>query len=489
MLFQSVLWIHQPKIESEKNLVWYHIYVPSFYDSNGDGIGDLKGIEQQLNYLQQLGVDGIILSPVYDVESVSNPTAISFSTIDSMFGTIADLKNLVDATHQRHMKIIMSVDVNGISTSSITFQKSVEHESLYYQYFNWSDNEKNNETNGWYWPAKSRFNEKYFSTEGVGFASYFTENDAVRYEIITAFRDLLTQTGIDGYEATHVSETVCMNKPNNADGWWTLFCNYLLRANENCILISDSYLPKPPADYKFFNGFIDSVFSTAMRNAVATADASALNSLLKKVTGVNDSTYSVYFFLNNNLSSRINSVFSDVPEKALLAKSILLTLPVNIEFDQGDEIGMYGDAGVKSYFEPFLWNVKHADAGQTHWEKNKQNHVKKVLPLSVQQKDSTSAFSVFKELLSLRKQNLIFSDGHYTDAGVWQKQILGYRIENGNQKILVLHNLSSTTQQLELTGENFGMQKIIWQSDFGVFTANEEISLPPFASVMLTTNY
>ena len=96
------------KKEWWKNAVIYQVYPKSFQDSNGDGIGDIKGIISRLDYLMTLGIDAIWLSPVYRSPQDDNGYDISdYQDIDPMFGSLADMEELIVEAGKRNIKIIM----------------------------------------------------------------------------------------------------------------------------------------------------------------------------------------------------------------------------------------------------------------------------------------------------------------------------------------------------------------------------------------------
>lgn len=99
-----------------KESVIYQIYPKSFYDSNGDGIGDLKGIILKLDYLKELGIDIIWLSPVYASPQVDNGYDISdYQAISKEYGTMEDFDCLLKEAHQRGIKVVMDLVVNHTS--------------------------------------------------------------------------------------------------------------------------------------------------------------------------------------------------------------------------------------------------------------------------------------------------------------------------------------------------------------------------------------
>src|SRR5215218_5857916 len=104
---------HSPGRDWFKGAVVYQIYPRSFADSNGDGIGDLQGIISKLDYLHQLGVDVVWLSPIYSSPQDDNGYDISdYRNVDPIFGTLDDLQELTDGLHERGMKLVMDLVVN-----------------------------------------------------------------------------------------------------------------------------------------------------------------------------------------------------------------------------------------------------------------------------------------------------------------------------------------------------------------------------------------
>ena len=116
-----------------KNAVIYEIYPRSFQDSNGDGIGDLNGITQRLDYLKELGVDAIWLTPVYPSPQVDFGYDISdYKNIDPQYGTLADFDRLVAEAGKRHIRIVMDMVMNHTSDQHKWFiaVAFVAHQSL-----------------------------------------------------------------------------------------------------------------------------------------------------------------------------------------------------------------------------------------------------------------------------------------------------------------------------------------------------------------------
>ena len=110
-----------------KSAVIYQIYPRSFADSNGDGIGDLQGIISKLDYLENLGIDAIWLSPVCKSPQDDNGYDISdYQDIDPMFGSISDVEMLIQEAEKHHIRIIMDLVLNHSSDTMIIMYGAME---------------------------------------------------------------------------------------------------------------------------------------------------------------------------------------------------------------------------------------------------------------------------------------------------------------------------------------------------------------------------
>uniref|UniRef100_UPI0037365685 alpha-amylase family glycosyl hydrolase n=1 Tax=Luteococcus sp. TaxID=1969402 RepID=UPI0037365685 len=121
-----------------RSAVVYQVYPRSFQDSDGDGIGDIPGITSRLDHLQRLGVDVVWLSPVYRSPMIDNGYDISdYTDIDPLFGTLADLDELVEGLHSRGMKLVMDLVVNHTSHEHPWFVESRDPDSPKRDWYWW----------------------------------------------------------------------------------------------------------------------------------------------------------------------------------------------------------------------------------------------------------------------------------------------------------------------------------------------------------------
>ncbi len=127
-----------------QDVVVYQIYPRSFKDSNGDGIGDIKGIISKLDYIRSLGVDVIWLSPVYKSPNDDNGYDISdYKDINPEYGTMQDMHKLIIEAGLRGIKIIMDLVINHTSDEHEWFIKSKAKDPKYRDYYIWKEKPNN----------------------------------------------------------------------------------------------------------------------------------------------------------------------------------------------------------------------------------------------------------------------------------------------------------------------------------------------------------
>src|SRR5215831_11433688 len=127
----------QPSVGTKD--VYYEIFIRSFADSNGDGIGDLNGITSKLDYLKSLGITGIWLTPFNNSPSYHKYDVVNYESVDPEYGTLDDFKRLVTEAHKRGIKILMDLVVNHTSNHHDWFLKALQNDSVYFNYYVWQE--------------------------------------------------------------------------------------------------------------------------------------------------------------------------------------------------------------------------------------------------------------------------------------------------------------------------------------------------------------
>ena len=190
-----------------KDKVFYQIWPRSFYDGNGDGIGDLLGVEAKLDYIRSLGVDGIWFSPLYPSPNADFGYDVAdYMDISAEYGGMEAFRRVLDGAHARGMKVIMDLVVNHTSTQHAWFQKSRQRIAPYTDYYIWRparpDGKLPNNWDSWFegkaWQWDEVRGEYYLHLFAIGQADLNLDNPLVREEVKRILRFWLDM-GVDGF--------------------------------------------------------------------------------------------------------------------------------------------------------------------------------------------------------------------------------------------------------------------------------------------------
>ena len=205
--------------------VFYEIYIASFQDSNGDGIGDFKGITQRLDYLCDLGITGIWLTPFYTSPKVDNGYDVAdYFSVDPDFGSLADFDHFIREAHRRKIRVIIDVVLNHVSTEHRWFKEAVSSpDSPYRDYFLFRDHPNNWESffGGSAWEREPTGSQFYYHKFAPEQADLNWRNDRVMAEMLTMLRFWLDR-GVDGFRFDVINflstEGIGMDNPQDEQG-------------------------------------------------------------------------------------------------------------------------------------------------------------------------------------------------------------------------------------------------------------------------------
>lgn len=207
-----------------KECVFYQIYPRSFQDSDGDGIGDLKGILSRLDYLQWLGVGAVWLCPVYDSPNADMGYDIrDYEKIMAEFGTMADFDALLEGLHQRGIRLVMDLVVNHSSDEHAWFVESRKaKDNPYRDYYIWRDGKDGREPNNWAsfftpsaWSYDDETGQWYLHLFSEKQPDLNWENPKLREEVYAMINRWLDR-GVDGFRMDVIS--VLAKDPALPDG-------------------------------------------------------------------------------------------------------------------------------------------------------------------------------------------------------------------------------------------------------------------------------
>ena len=207
-----------------KESVVYQIYPKSFKDSNGDGVGDIRGIIQKLDYLKELGVNVLWISPMLESPQDDNGYDISnYQAVMKDFGTMADFDRMLEEIHARGMKLVMDLVVNHTSDEHPWFQESRKgKDNPYRDYYIWKEPKEGKEPNNWgscfggpAWEYEESSGEYYLHLFSVKQPDLNWENPQVRREVYRMMNWWLDK-GVDGFRMDVIS--LISKEPDFPDG-------------------------------------------------------------------------------------------------------------------------------------------------------------------------------------------------------------------------------------------------------------------------------
>ena len=186
--------------------VVYQIYPKSFNDTTGSGEGDIRGIIEKLDYLKELGVEVIWITPMYKSPQNDNGYDISdYYDIDPNYGTMADFEEMLTEAHKRDLKIVMDIVVNHSSTENEWFKKSEAGDSEYKDFYIWKDAVDGKEPTNWQskfggnaWQYSEKREQYYLHLFDVTQADLNWENENVRKKVYEIIKFWLNK-GVDGF--------------------------------------------------------------------------------------------------------------------------------------------------------------------------------------------------------------------------------------------------------------------------------------------------
>ncbi|MBV6644610.1 MAG: alpha-amylase [Cyclobacteriaceae bacterium] len=474
----------------------YQIFIPSFADANGDGIGDLNGITERLDYLYQLGVDCLWLSPIHPSPSYHKYDVVDYFEIDQDFGTLKDFEHLINEAHRRQIKVLMDLVINHCSVQHYWFQQAKKGATnSYHSYFKWATSDEigdrltkavsEDSDNIYQWHSIPGIKEKYSGFFWEGMADLNLSNPSLRMELFDIAKFWLRK-GIDGFRIDAVKH-MFPNELEKGLSFWKQFRKEMEMVNPDVHLIGEVWdTAKNIYPYLDVMDVFDFEFSEVIRKAVLQE---ASTQFVKKYLQVQsdyseESSYSPVSFLGNHDQERIRSGLGNNTAKAKLVASILLSLPGKVCLYYGEEIGMLGMKPDPHIREPFPWG--EADSCQTSSLLTWYSTHHKVTPLSKQLSNEESIYHHYRKWIYFRKYlPAIFKTGELQKAPIEDDDILAYYLTGVGQQLLVIHNLDIRKKTIHINDINF--KKIIFTSQSLAKISGDQLALPAYTSLVLTT--
>lgn len=451
----------------------YEVFVRSFQDSNGDGIGDLKGITARLDYLnngesdfvthpKSLGVKGIWLTPIFDSPTYHGYDATNFYSINADYGTLSDLKELIRQAHARGIKVLLDIAVNHTSDGHPWFLESIHERSLKHDWYVWNKQKPN-----WgKWFAKN--GSYYYSAYGASMPQLNWKNPEVRNEVKQILKFWMQQ-GVDGFRLDSLRTFVPgpngeadMPETHEALKDFTtsvreefpgvLFVGEVWASSE----IINTYCAKEKLDLAF--GF---PLAYSFINSLKYSSPHTIRDGMTDTTTKILESERLAPFLSNHDMVRIATQIDNHNEKLKLAANMLLSMTGTPFIYYGEEIGLFnshapGDKGQRS---PMQWKKSgtygFTDAASA-WSDFSGEGDK--VSVEAQEHSDTSLLNHYRKLIHLRNRTPALSEGNISELKLHEdNRLLTWVRRSSKGSVLIALNVSdgrSNTTVVTLPKQN-----------------------------------
>lgn len=494
-----------------KDAVFYELSVRAFKDSNGDGHGDLRGLTQKLDYLHELGVDCVWLMPIYASPLRDDGYDIAdYYNIAETFGMLDDFKTLIQEAHNRNIRIITDLVLNHTSDEHHWFKTSrSDRNSPYRDYYVWSDTDQkyqdtriiflDTEPSNWTWDEKAGqyyWHRFYASQPDLNF-----DNPKVQQEMMDIARFWL-DLGIDGFRADAVpylferEGTNCENLPETHAYLKKLRAFMEENYPGRILLCEANQWPEDVRPYfgdgdEFHMGFHFPIMPRIFM-ALKKERADDMIDILNRTPAIPENCQWCIFLrnhdeltlemvtdeerqwmwqqyapeprmkLNLGIRRRLAPLLDNDRRKIELVNSLLFTLPGSPIIYYGDEIGMgdnielFDRNGVRT---PMQWDDSPNagfTTGEPFAEVIRGDLGYDRINVARQLTDKNSLFHAINKMIKIRKQHHAFGRGFMEWVETDNPAVAAYTRKYKDESLLILNNLSSSSQTINLPSEYLG---------------------------------
>lgn len=452
----------------DNNRVFYEIFVGSFSDSNGDGIGDLRGIINRMDYLNDgdpenglsLGVEGIWLTPIFTSPSYHKYDVTDYYEIDPQFGTMDDLKELIALCHERDVKIILDLPINHTSTDCRWFVNFCNAHlmqnprNIYYDYYTWLDGDAAAPAGRHFArvPGRSLRYEANFSD---AMPELNFDNEAGRklvLDVALYYLDL----GVDGFRFD-AAKYIYFGDHERSVAFWDWYIGELRKVKPDVYTVAevwdgdgviDKYLPVTNC-FNFTTSQTAGLIAETAKGGDANRFTAYVEKYINHIGAMSENAMNILFIANHD-TDRAAGYLTMAGGRAHVAASLYLLSPGSPFIYYGEEIGLLGSRGGANTDAnrrlAMLWgdgDTVQNPEGSTY---------KKQSPYTVQdlQGMSTSLLNHYKQLIMIRKANPEIARGEYHALPFTGTRVGGFTATWNGSTVAVLHNTTENDLKVDL---------------------------------------
>jgi glycosidase len=440
--------------------VFYEVFVRSFKDSDGDGNGDIKGLIEKLDYLNDgnpathddLGITAIWLMPIQQSPSYHGYDVVDYRTIEEDYGTNEDFKLFIEEAHNRGIKVIIDYVMNHTSSAHPWFLEALQNPASEKRaWYRW-ENTKPSLLGPWgqaVWHTKSA--NHYYGVFWSEMPDLNYATPAVKDEMFDIAKFWLEEMKVDGFRLDAVKYifedgTVLEDTPETID-FWKEFRSYYKSIRSDALAVGEAWTNTAKIKPYVDNNGLDFCFEFDLADAILkAANTGNTNDLTEKMDEVIASYPYLQFgtFLTNHDINRVMDYLKS-NSKAKVAADLLLTLPGIPYIYYGEEIGMQGSKPDENIRRPMQW-TSGTQAGFTNgtpWRAVHTDYTNR--NVQEQQQDETSLWHRYRRLIALRNNYKALRKGTYASVATTATAAFAFSRQYEEEKLLIVTNTSSPT--------------------------------------------
>ena len=455
----------------DNHRVFYEIFVGSFSDSNGDGIGDLRGIINRLDYLNDgdptsgmsLGIEGIWLTPIFVSPSYHKYDVTDYYTVDPEFGTKEDLAELVKLCHERDVKVILDLPINHTGDQNRWFKNFLNAHLMqstsnrWYDFYVWltPDDQK---------PAGRHFAK--VRNQNLLYEANFSDNmpelnfdNPLVYETVVDVARYWMALGVDGFRFDAAKYLYLNDHAQNLE-FWTRYLNDLRKINPELYTvaevwdgegITDLYVPAVNC-FNFATSQTNGLISETAHAGDVNRYAAYLEKTQDRIQAINPDAMNIPFIANHD-TDRAAGYLTTASGQAQVAANLYLLAPGSPFIYYGEEIGLRGSRGGSNTDAnrrlAMVWGDGDTVKDPTGSTYDKQTD----FTVQKQKSRSDSPLTYYKRLLMIRKAHPEIARGKLTALSFKDTKAGGYMCTWNDSSVIVLHNTTQSKQELTLPDE------------------------------------
>ncbi len=494
------LYDKEEKASNAQGSMSYEIFVRSFYDTNGDKIGDLNGVTAKLPYLYDLGIKTLWLMPIHKSPTYHGYDVIDYTSINSDYGTINDFDNLVQEAKKYNIDIMLDMVFNHTSNKHRWFRDS----ALYYadgrrdgyaSYYNWSD------TNA---TGYSKYGDYYYESRfDASMPDLNLDSEEVREQIDDICKFWIQDHGVKGFRLDAVLYYYYGKTTKNIE-----FLSWLKETTKkydpNFYMVGEAWDDSGDQQLSYYTSGLDSFFNfrhsiTGQKTLITLAKgtgsannyAADIESYEKTLKQKNNQGYSSYFLSNHDQDRISASFYDEYVDSNKAAANLYCLLPGTPFMYYGEEISLKGTRGKESSDRlrrlPMIWSEEDK-TGECKASENAKDYEQVSLGVEDQLKVEDSLLNHYKRVINVRNQYPFLKQGIFKNLTSTLNDstgyVMAYSISLNEQSVIFVHNFGFESASVT----NIGGQIL---NDLNVTMQRAQIkdgslTLGPHSSVVLS---